>query len=688
MKSLEEFSVINKFIIISILLILSLLYFFNDFVFSKLIKIAGDRGDGRFIVVTLEHWYHYFRGFTAWHSPLFFWPEERVLGYSDGLFLMALPYSIFRLLGADLFLSMELSLVIFRAIGFIFFFLLLWRIQCIIGWLSLFGAILFTILNSHYVSTIHPQLLSVSLLPFIAYLFIKPLLSNKRPHKLSLLITIWISGLLFSITFLTAYYIAWFFSFILIIYAISYFVFKKTRFGLDTTIKQILSVLKTKYMLIISFMIGMIIGILPATWLYLKTLKNIGHRSLGRALSYAPIPIDLVNIGSTNLFWGWMVDTIEPMSAQHELSYGITPVLLFIFLFSIIYSLIRARKIPFIDESILAAGTVVIVLWIVIIKVGPISAWGIVYYLIPGAKAIAAIGRVNIILSNFIVIAVIGFFNRILKYNLINVKSRKSGIILITICCVLILTEQINTGTVHWIDRSEEKKYLSNVPSIPINCKAFYVTKPFKIKSTWYEYQLDAALVAVTRNIPTINGYSGNLPKKWDLINPKSPLYRFSVYQWIMGNGIDSGIYSLDGQSYSWRKENINIKGEKIKVPLSEKTPHQIGLFKEEKIRSGLGESGYLVYGPYIHIAVPGIYYAIFDINISAPDTFNDSCGYVDIYSNSEGIINKKLLYSGHQRVKLQFDIKQINWDNLYEFRIFSNGNAIFIVKEIYFYQQ
>jgi len=72
----------------------------------------GDLGDGRFNLYLLEHAYKFFTGEISnfWDAP-FMYPESNVISYSDNLLGSALFYSIFRLLGFDVYLSYQLWFV-------------------------------------------------------------------------------------------------------------------------------------------------------------------------------------------------------------------------------------------------------------------------------------------------------------------------------------------------------------------------------------------------------------------------------------------------------------------------------------------------------------------------------------------------------------------------------------------------
>jgi len=82
-------------------------------------SIAGTRDDCLLFIALVEHWYYVFLGNVPdFTSPNFFAPVRGVLGYSDALFLLSVPYAILRAFGLDRFLSFEFVLIGTRALGF------------------------------------------------------------------------------------------------------------------------------------------------------------------------------------------------------------------------------------------------------------------------------------------------------------------------------------------------------------------------------------------------------------------------------------------------------------------------------------------------------------------------------------------------------------------------------------------
>ena len=97
---------------------LVLAVFFRQFLESHFNLIAGNVGDNRFIIAILEHWGAAVQAQAPVTSPNFFWPEHGVIGYSESLFWLSLPYLAGRSVGLDDYLAFEMALIVFKAVGF------------------------------------------------------------------------------------------------------------------------------------------------------------------------------------------------------------------------------------------------------------------------------------------------------------------------------------------------------------------------------------------------------------------------------------------------------------------------------------------------------------------------------------------------------------------------------------------
>jgi hypothetical protein len=70
-------------------------------------------------VYLVEHWYQVFRGQAEALSPSMFYPVKGTIGYSETMFVHALPYSGLRLAGMDMFSALAAPLVLFSFLNYV-----------------------------------------------------------------------------------------------------------------------------------------------------------------------------------------------------------------------------------------------------------------------------------------------------------------------------------------------------------------------------------------------------------------------------------------------------------------------------------------------------------------------------------------------------------------------------------------
>ena len=81
--------------------------------------VVGDWLDGRIQASIVAHWYNALRGLESWNNTAYFYPWADTLGYNDGYFLYGVVASVFRYVGVDPFLSVDLANLVIRGICFL-----------------------------------------------------------------------------------------------------------------------------------------------------------------------------------------------------------------------------------------------------------------------------------------------------------------------------------------------------------------------------------------------------------------------------------------------------------------------------------------------------------------------------------------------------------------------------------------
>ena len=183
---------------------------FRPFFISHFDATVGDPADGRFELTLLEHWAKVFHGEGQVASPNFFYPVKGVLGYSDAFLGLAIPHAIFRSLGADRYLAVQLSTMLFTALGFAAMYFLLRRPLRFSRSIALLGASLFVISNMYYIYAAHSYILvSVMMVPAI-FLLASGYWHNKDLRPIRARLWLCLSAMLLALVLYTSYYIGWF----------------------------------------------------------------------------------------------------------------------------------------------------------------------------------------------------------------------------------------------------------------------------------------------------------------------------------------------------------------------------------------------------------------------------------------------------------------------------------------------
>ncbi len=94
------------------------------------------------------------------------------------------------------------------------------------------------------------------------------------------------------------------------------------------------------------------------------------------------------------------------------------------------------------------------------------------------------------------------------------------------------LFEQL--GRTPAFSKSAEIAWLNKLAArLPENCSSFCAVAGPVGRPVKYEYQIDAMLVSIMRQVPTLNGYSGYVPLGWSLWEVEAPGYEENVKKWI-----------------------------------------------------------------------------------------------------------------------------------------------------------
>ncbi len=168
METTEKSNRLAKIIstVVVLVIIAGLEYlFFAKVLFSD--ALIGETNDSRLNNLLVEHWFHAFTGKESFSVVNIFYPMPDTVAFTDMLVGFAIPYSILRAFGMNMFLANKIVLIAFHIFGSYTFYYLLKRKFKIDSFWSLVGVVIFSYSSAYYVRIGHTQLMAISLIPIL-----------------------------------------------------------------------------------------------------------------------------------------------------------------------------------------------------------------------------------------------------------------------------------------------------------------------------------------------------------------------------------------------------------------------------------------------------------------------------------------------------------------------------------------
>lgn len=595
--------------------------FFRRVLLSHFDLVPADLADGRFLLVILEHWFHVFSGQGNWLNLPFFYPLNNNLGYSDAMFLYSIPYSILRALGIDLYTSYQITIIGFIALGFYLFVAFLKvnlklniTASCIGGMLAIFN-------NVFFVSQGWVQLHIIALIPLILILIAR-FLRNIHGRRSTRIVAGLSLSVLIPLSFFTGYYVSWFLIFFLSISGLLLIIYD-LFLAKGQAIKSLFNWLNLNRLEVITYGLVTVISFLPFFIVYLPVLRKINGRPFEEVLVMLPRWYDFFNVGPVNVLWGNTFTQLFPIASSRPLSHELEKAIplftmLAFFFFSVIAfssvyrsyvknlcakmqdecyesgskdekSLLLPEKDYFIklklfllranfrrmEESgpaglehiktgpniglVVLLSLTTLICSILLLRVKGHTMWWFVYSLIPGAAAIRAAFRFQLVLAFAVAIVISVGLNDLLRLTSSLRIPIAGGLICILITALLFM-ETLNLGSnLSGISKHKEQgKGIGLISPAPDECKLFFVKPNWRNREpSYFAGHVDAMLIAERVGIPTINGYSGVQPKNWTMWDVYAGDYQLRVADWLNYNGIKDGVCSLDLGSKEWLIYNV-----------------------------------------------------------------------------------------------------------------------------------
>ena len=460
--------------------------------------VPGDLGDASFNSVILEHLFHWLTrsGVQLW-SPTFFYPFEGVLAFSDNHFGSALPYVLFRSLGAGREVAFDAWYLTGMALNFVCAYLVIRRLG-LGGFAAAAGAFAFAFALPVLVREMHAQLTYRFAIPLAYSAFIE-VFSTKRLYPL------WRTVAWIAVQFFCSIYLGLFLIYLLVFCfcIISYW---NRAGGLFLDLRN--SIMRESARSNVFFVSIITISISTIIWLfynYYSIAAAYGNKRPWIEVASMLPRLSSYLIADNSALTSWVGHFIAgiPMRHEHNLFFGVGIWLLALYGIAAWSSkLFQDRgKLPFF--SLLA-------MFLFTLSLGGISVYQLVSYL-PGLAAVRAVARIVLVMMLPISILVAIGSQRLL--NQAHGLGGASAIALQSVVLVLLGAEVVaykpyNSSIASW--QAHETVFKEKIPSQLPADTILYVTGRSSDRSSVTETV--GMMLAQDLGLPTLNGYSGNVP--------------------------------------------------------------------------------------------------------------------------------------------------------------------------------
>ncbi len=513
----------------------------------------------------LEHWSRALHGEANLVSPNFFYPEKRVLGNSDTLLGLGVPYAVLRSLGVDRYVGLELVMMLVTVVGFVGIYRVLQEVLQFARSTALIGASLFIISNMYYIDLAHVHLNFVVVAPWL-FVFASRYWRARGSRPGVARAWICMFGLLLALLLYTTYYEGWFF--VLCGATGVAFYLACTCFAENSgrpVIQAVKEAKAEKWNLLLGGLV-FLLALVPFFLLYIPSLHRTGRRALDETLYYIPRPLGMLDVGRDNWVWGRMSARIQDYISPggiHEHPTGWPLLTIVVFLASALYCglrLLHSRREKGHPEQptlyvISAIALTCLTLWTAGVKVGEYApVWTLLWKYVPGAAAIRVPQRINLVLNIGVLIVCMFGFETLRK------KLIGRGALAYLVPALLVAglaVEQLNFMKTHLISRTAEAQKFARVPPPPKECSAFYISNWSSQRRQMLSTQTDAMLLAQQYGIPTLDGYSSWFPEGWSLITAARGRVDEEASEWARLKGLSKGVCALDMNRNVWSPVDV-----------------------------------------------------------------------------------------------------------------------------------
>ncbi len=458
--------------------------------------IPGDLFDARFNSVILEHLYQWVRGEvpSLW-SPAFFYPFENVLAFSDNHFGSGWSYILFRLAG----LQREYAYLAWFIVGKLLNFWVTFYVFRRLGFSVLaagVGAFVFTFALPALPKEAHAQLTYRFAVP-LAFLAMYQFLQSKNIFAFVRVI-FWLL-----IQFLCSIYLGVFLIYLLGIMTLVWILSKKEYLFRHWKTGQSHSKTAIGTAWIFIFLLcGVIFALLYQY--QIVSLEYGFNRSLVEITSMIPTTSSYL-IADGSLLTKWIGQSFAQVSMryEHQMFFGLG---LFLVGMLGIYYLYRGGVHQQLGR--VSAWTLVGLI-VLTFSIHGYSIYRVLLYL-PGVGSVRAVSRIVLImLLPLGIIAAIAIDSVQQRFNKWQTRWAMLIALVLLVVAESIFYQPYSTGISKWVDRQNDLN--ARLPSYDLKDPIIFVTgNPDDPHMKAVE--LDGMIFAQDRHLPTLNGYSGNVP--------------------------------------------------------------------------------------------------------------------------------------------------------------------------------
>lgn len=465
---------------------------------SGLGRVQGDLGDPRLMHYMLEHGYRWITGDplhrSYWDPPVFY-PARNTAATSETILGAAPIYWLWRAIGVPVDTAYPLWILAISSLNYLATFFLLRRALGRSAFAAGFGASLFSFASLRMAQLGHPQLLPAFYFVLVVYALLRMFQQPDARQGAR-----WIA--LFAVAlvgqFYTCFYVAWFLAFALGI-ALSW------AFLLPSLRPQALPALRRHGIGLAIAGLAVGVALLPLIIHSLRAASEIGYRGYDEAEVYLPRAQSWLYFGPDHWLYGWMsgfwpFTQIPARIFEHALGLGaLTWVLAILGLWNL-------RRTPL--GRILVAVSLTLLACTLMIP-GGASVWGLIYLLVPGAKAIRAVARVSLVLLLPASAGAASFLD----------ESRWKKPLLIAAALFSLLEQGRSSPSFDRREIRDATKALAR--RVDPACEAFFYTASEAPRSGAFlnslpsRFHADALMASLEAGVPTVNGYSGGSPPGW-----------------------------------------------------------------------------------------------------------------------------------------------------------------------------